>query len=181
MNFHTFPFRFITIIVTVFFFLSLNSGCEKQDPADEPNETFEIIDIKSNNSKIIIGQRNIFSAILSDSTGNINYEWKVFFDDIQVGKTLSGYDLKSIKLNTSKVGEYKICLTVIRGVTDKSSFEKNFNSVESNFQYGCWGDNEETIKTAEMDNGYTIFQGLVGIPSVIPKMLPTGRSCLSMV
>lgn len=63
---------------------------------------FEIMDIKCSSSKIVIGQRNIFRAFLSDSTGNINYEWKLFYNNIQVGNTLAGFDIKSLRLTLRK-------------------------------------------------------------------------------
>lgn len=146
---------------------SNGTGYSNQKSFNTLNQ-FEILDIRSVNTKVVIGQRNYFHAILSDTIGNINYEWKILYNNVQVGQTISGYNLNSIKLNTKEPGEYRILLTVIRGVSEKSSFEKKFNSVEANFQYGCWGDNEATIKNAEIDNGNTLFQGLVGVPSVIP-------------
>ncbi|MFA6335083.1 MAG: hypothetical protein WCX48_05925 [Bacteroidales bacterium] len=127
---------------------------------------FEIIDIKLSSSKIIIGQRVILNAVLSDSTGNIYYEWKLFYNGLQVGTAFSGLDFKKVKTNPSKTGEYTVQLTITRGEYDRSTFEKKFISNDSNFQYGVWGDNEETIKTAESDNGYELHSGLIGIPTV---------------
>jgi len=131
--------------------------------------SFKIIDINDSSSKIVVGQRNIFRAFLSDSTGNINYEWKLFYNFQQVG-ILSGIDLKSLRINTTKVGEYTLILTITRGASDRSTFEKKFNSIAGNFQYGIWGDNEETIKNAETDNGFTIYNALVGKPIITPKI-----------
>jgi hypothetical protein len=131
---------------------------------------FEIIDIKCSSSKIVYGQRNIFRALLSDSIGNINYEWKLFYNNLQVGNTLSGFDIKTFTLNTEKVGEYTLRLTITRGVYDKSIFEKKIFSIQSNFQYGVWGDNEQTIKNAEEDNGNTIQTGLFRKPVISPEV-----------
>lgn len=139
------------------------ASCSKS--IDTPKK-FEIIDIKLSSSKIILGQRNIFSAVLTDSTGNINYEWELFYNNLQIGKTLSGLDIKSVRINTTETGEYTLRLIITRGVSDKSTFEKKFISNDSNFQFGVWGNSEATIKTAESDNGYEIYGAMIGIPDV---------------
>ena len=148
-------------------FISCLMGCKKNE--EETPKKFEIIDIKLSSSNIIIGQRVILNAVLSDSTGNIFYEWKLFYNGLQVGTASSGLDLNKVKTNPSEIGEYTAQLTITRGVSDKSTFEKKFISNDSNFQFGVWGDSEATIKTAESDNGYEIYNALIGIPKVIPN------------
>ncbi len=156
-----------------FITIALILGCSKAETPSPPTpptppvvKKFEIIDIKLSPSKIIIGQRVILDAVLTDSTGNINYEWKLFYNGLQLGTAFSGMDLKKVKTNLSKTGEYTAKLTITRGENDRSTFEKKIISNDSNFQYGVWGDSEETIKTAESDNGYELHSGLIGIPNV---------------
>ena len=148
---------FLIIIVLLF-------SCKKDE--EGTLKKFEIIDIKLSSSKIIIGQRVILSAVLSDSIGNIFYEWKLFYNGLQVGTAYFGLDFKKVKTNPSEIGEYTVQLTITRGISDKSTFEKKFISNDSNFQFGIWGDSEATIKTAESDNGYEIYGALIGIPDV---------------
>lgn len=160
------------------FFLAalLFTSCSKSKDAATSNPTavpqpvkFEITDIKSASNKIIVGQRSTFTSALTDSSGNINYEWKIYFNGVQMGSTLSGLTVKSVNLNTTAVGEYTLSLTITRGATDKSTISKKFISYAANFQYGVWGDTEATIKTAEADNHNTLDLALVGIPYVVPS------------
>jgi len=144
-------------------------SCSKSSDTPVNPKKFEVIDIKCNSSKIIIGQRTIFTAVLSDSTGNINYQWKLFFNNQQVGTTYSGLDIPKVKTNLADIGEYTVQLTITRGEADKNTLEKKFTSNDSNFQYGIWGDSQTTIQTAETDNGNEIFNALIGIPKVIPN------------
>lgn len=155
--------KILNALLLLILFVCL-TGCKKDD--EETLKKFEIIDIRLSSSKIIIGQRVILIAVLSDSTGNIFYEWKLFYKGLQVGTTVSGLDLNEVKTNPSEIGEYTAQLTITRGVSDKSTFEKKFLSNDSNFQFGVWGDSEATIKTAESDNGTEIYNALVGIPSI---------------
>lgn len=144
-------------------------SCSKSNDAPITHKKFEVVDIKCSSSKIILGQRTTFKAVLSDSTGNIFYEWKLFYNSLQVGTTFSGMDIKSVKTNFAEIGEYTVQLTITRGVSDKNTLEKKFTSNDSNFQYGIWGDSQTTIQTAETDNGYEVFNALIGIPKVIPN------------
>ena len=128
--------------------------------------SFEITNIKSSSSKIIIGQSNIFQAELTDYAGDIHYEWKFFYNNVQIEKTVYGLDLRTMKLNTKITGEYTVLLTTSRGKSEKSIFEKKFSVYDSNFQFGVWGDDIETIKVAESDNGYVIQTGLFRVPTI---------------
>jgi len=141
-------------------------SCNKSVDTPETPKKFEIIDIELSSSEIIIGQRVVLKAVLSDSTGNIFYEWKLFYNGLQIGTTFSGLDLKKVKTNLSELGEYTTQLTITRGETDRGTFTKKIISVESDFQYGVWGDSEATIKTAESDNGHEVYNALIGIPTV---------------
>lgn len=166
--------KFLILIFAILLIISCTQDneldSENKSDAEDELELFEILDIKCSSSKIVLGQRNIYRALLSDSTGNINYEWKLFYNNLQIGSTLSGFDLKAVTFNTSEVGMYELRLTITRGVYDKSTFELKINSIQPNFQYGCWGDNEEIIKIAEADNGNTILQGIFGIPKISPEV-----------
>lgn len=151
----------------LFILISCLAGCKKTE--EETPKKFEIVDINYSPSKVIVGQRIIINSVLSDSTGNIYYEWKLFYNNLQVGTTFAGLDLPKVKMNPSEIGEYTVRLTITRGETDKSTFELKFISNDSNFQYGVWGDNETTIGNAESDNGNEVYNALVGIPKVIPN------------
>lgn len=139
---------------------------EEKPPVIQPK--FEIKNISLGSDKIIIGQRLNLVATLADSTGNINYEWRLFFDGKQLSDALTARDLKWVKLNPQYLGEYTIRLTITRGVNDIHTLEKKFTTVKSNFQYGVWGDKKSTIEEAESDNSNAKYDALVGVPEITP-------------
>jgi len=161
-------------LLTLLTLCALFIGCSKKDssnPETQPEglKKFEISNITASKESPVIGQRTIFNAILTDSTGNINYEWKIFFNGQQFGKTLFGPEYKSVKNYSSELGTYTITLSISRGASEKHTFEKKYTTVAGDFQFGNWGDSEPLISVSESDNGGTENQTLIGIPSITPN------------
>ena len=129
---------------------------------------FEITNIKCSSLKIVRGQVITFTSVLSDPIGNINYEWKFFFDNQQID-VKSGFNLKEVTVVASKIGEYTLRLNITRGVSDNDNYEIKFNPIEPNFQFGIWGDNEATIKMAELNVGNEVCVWTPDIPVIAPE------------
>lgn len=144
---------------------SKNSDSTPEVVAVKPS-VFSIKNIQVNTTKPIAGQRVTFKAELTDSTGNINYEWQLLQNGVQLGKSTSGLNIKTVQFNPAS-GDYTIKLIITRGSSDVSTTDTKISVTQGNFVYGEWGDSEATIKTAESDNGYKENEGLIGIPTII--------------
>ncbi len=160
----------IFLILSSIFFLNCSKESTDLNPVvKDPVKLFEITNIKKSQDDVVIGHTISLTAVLTDSTGNINYEWSLFYNGQQVGQSKSGIGIKAVTTFPTSIGSYTVRLKITRGSFDSFSLETKFNSLESDFQFGVWGDTETTIKEAESNMGNSINGSLVGIPYVEPN------------
>ncbi|MGV8878581.1 MAG: hypothetical protein ACOH2A_06080 [Sphingobacteriaceae bacterium] len=156
-------------LLTIFGIVTiLLSGCGKKESKDSINavEELEVKNIVWKEANLIVNQRISFMPLLADTTGNIVYEWKIFFGDEQIGETLTGPTFKNIFFRPENVGDYTVKLKIKKDNFISPPYEKAFMVVIPNFQTGIWGDSEETILTMEAADRNLVFKGEVTVPEV---------------
>lgn len=156
-----------TYTLFIFFCLFVLSSCKKSE-SDGPGSgepKFEVTKLTSQKERYIVGQVIDVKADMPDKSGNILYEWVLRKGDITLSDQRGSQD--NFEFHVTDEGEYEVELTVMRGSNDRFVYREKMTIEYGDFQFGIWGDNQETILQSEEANGYTRFGALVGVPEVI--------------
>jgi len=145
--------------------LTLIYSCKKVDYDLPKSDKFKIDSIIISGA-VAAGQRIDFISKLSDTIGDIQYEWVLLNAGKQEGTSIIGRLLKDVKFNPKNIGEYSIKLTITKGANNSATLEKKFTVKKPSFGYGVWGDSELLVTSSELDNGGIEYGFIADIPAI---------------